>query len=369
MLRKWIEEEHCRPGLRRDPISRFIRGFLRLASLGYSVAVRTRSLMYRIGLLRAVRLPCGVISVGNVTAGGTGKTPMVAWLVRRLVERSLRVAVLSRGYGRLPGGRGDDEDFIERGMAGKAIRLTGKDRVASGRRAIADFSPDVILLDDGFQHFRIARDADILMVDATNPFSNGALLPAGLLREPPQAMKRADLIVLTRTDQVSPATLEGIRERIARLSGGKPVVESVHRALRIRNCWNKREHAPEWIRNKRVYAFCGIGNPQSFLRTLEPLGATVVKHRFFPDHYPYTPLDLHQLVAEAREFMADMLITTEKDLRRFDPEGVDFAVASVIVGLEIVKGGEDMDEFVTKLLCDRVTTVEPRKPGTTPCRL
>lgn len=338
------------------------KALLAAFSRAFYLAVKCRAFLYWSGLLQSVRLPCKVVSVGNITVGGTGKTPLVEWLVRRLSAHGCKVAVLSRGYGKLPSGGGDDEDFIGAAHPESVRRFAGKNRVEIAKKAIAEFAPDVVILDDGFQHRRIKRDLDILAIDATAPFSNGRLLPRGFLREPLSAMKRADIVVLTRTDQAPPSVVEALKEQAARLSGDKPVVESVHKAVAVRNCWNKRLHAPEWMRRQRIYAFCGIGNPSAFVRTLESIGANVVKHKFFPDHHNYSALEIRQMVAEAREFMADIVVTTEKDERRLSSEDFDMPLCSVRVELELLKGEDILDERLSRLIGDI------RKPIGATCR-
>lgn len=335
---------------------RLFRLFLLPAAFLYRMAIALRAFCYRTGLLHTHRFPCPVISVGNITAGGTGKSPMVEWLVRRLRGHDLKVLVLTRGYGKT--GARDDEDFAGDAPGGGPrdnglLRLAGKNRVAIARKAMNDFRPDVIVLDDSFQHRRIARDLEIVMIDALRPFANGHLLPRGLLREPPSALKRADLIVLSRTDQVLPSRLEQIKEEVNALSGGRTTVESVHHVVNVRSCWNRKLHPPEWLKHRRVYAFCGIGNPDSLVKTLESIGANVVRSRFYPDHHRYTPLEVNQLTAEAKEFMADAMVTTEKDGRRLNADDFELTLAVVKVDLEIVKGEEHVDEILTRLIHDR----------------
>jgi len=312
----------------------------------YYAAHKFRHFLYRAGLLRSVRLPVPVISVGNLTAGGTGKTPFVEMIARRLAKRNLRVAILARGYGRTEPGR-DDEEILAEMELENVVRLTGRDRVANARRAIAECRADIIILDDGFQHFRIRRDLDILMIDATDPFAGGHLLPRGLLRERPACAARADLIVLSRCDQTSAGELAALRDRIDRIA--RPLVETAHRPVTVRTLATKKRQPLEWLRGRRVYAFCGIGNPESFRRTLESLGAEVVKFRAFEDHHPYTPRDARQLSAEAQEFMADTLITTEKDATKLAPEAFDLPLCALRVEIEVTRGDERIEQCLRAL--------------------
>lgn len=329
---------------RRRGIAAFLtRGFLSAASVGYGTLHALHRLSFDMGLARRAVLPVPVISVGNISAGGTGKTPLVEWVVRRLERRRLRVAVLARGYGRRLDG-GDDEDLL--GNSEYVRRYADPNRVASGQRAVHEFHPDAIVLDDGFQHYRLHRDLDLVTVDATNPFGYGRLLPRGLLRDRPSALRRAHAIVLTRTDQVSPGELEALREEVALFSLDRPVIDTVHRPAGVRTLADKRTWNVDWVRGRRVYAFCGVGNPGSFRRTLESAGAEVVKFRAFPDHHVYRPAEARQLEVEAQEFLAGALVTTEKDATKLDASAFRLPVASLRVELEAVRGGERLEAIL-----------------------
>jgi len=333
-------------GRRRGVVAAIMRLLLSAATVVYYALHKARHLLYRIGLLRSVRLPVPVISVGNLTAGGTGKTPFVEMLARRLAKRNLRVAVLARGYGRREDGGDDEETFAEMELE-NVVRLAGADRVALARRAIQEYRADLVILDDGFQHFRIRRDLDVLMVDATNPLAGGRLIPRGLLRERAACAARADLVVLSRCDQAGAAEVAALRERFDRL--GRPVVETAHRPISVRTLWNKKRQNLEWLRGRRLSAFCGIGNPEAFRRTLEALGADVVKFRAFDDHHAYAPQDVRQLNAEAQEFMAEGLITTEKDATKLNPEAFDLPLAALRVEIEVMRGDDRLESCLRSL--------------------
>lgn len=289
-----------------------------------------------------------MISVGNLTVGGTGKTPFVEMLARRIARKNRRVAILARGYGRHD--RGDDEDMLADAQIENVVRLAGSDRVENARRAIEEFRADAILLDDGFQHFRIRRHLDIVLIDATNPFAGERLIPRGLLRERPSCAARADLIVLTRTDQVGATELSALRDRLSRLATDRPVIEAAHRPVSVRVLPSRKRQAPEWLRGRRCYAFCGIGNPEAFRKTLESVGAEVVKFRTYADHYLYDLRDLRQLNAEAQEFMADVVVTTEKDATKLNPEAFELPLAALRVEVEITRGEEELEACLKLLL-------------------
>lgn len=332
-------------GRRRGPLAALLRAILWAGTAVYLVLHKGRRLLYAIGLRRAFRFPCPVISVGNITAGGTGKTPFVEYLARWFARKGFRTAILARGYGRIAGGADDEDLFCEMELE-NVVRLTGRDRVASGRRALADYRARVLILDDGFQHYRVHRTLDIVTVDATNPFAGGKLLPRGLLREGPSALRRADLVVLTRTDQVSPEALEALRRQIG------PAVETVHKPVQVRCLWNRRSYGVEWLRGRSVYAFCGVGNPESFRRTLESLGASIVKFRAFEDHHAYTPADLRRLNAEAQEFMAEAAVTTEKDATKLRADAFELPLAALRVEIEITRNEDLLEERLLEVARD-----------------
>jgi tetraacyldisaccharide 4'-kinase len=334
-------------GRRRGLLAALARVALWVASIVYGVLAGMRRLFYAIGILRTVKLPVRVISVGNLTAGGTGKTPFVEHLARWFTRKNLRVAIVARGYGRIDAARDDEE--LASTIDGVA-RFTGADRVAACRRAIAEFRPDVVILDDGFQHLRIERDLDILLVDATDPFANGRLLPAGLLRERPAAATRADLIVLTRADQAAPEALASLRERLYQLTTGVPAIEAVHRPVAVRLLLSKKRQGLDWLKGRSLFAFCAIGNPESFRRTLEAAGAKVEKLVAFPDHHRYVPLEVRRLTAEAQEFMAEALVTTEKDAAKLDPDAFSLPLVALRVEIEVTRGEDRLEAQLQSLV-------------------
>ena len=280
------------------------------------------------------RLPCPVVSIGNLTVGGTGKTPLTIWLARWLRQQRWRVAVLSRGYG---GQRrdepcvvstgagplypwsevGDEPYLLAQELPGIPI-LVGKDRFASGQHACQYFGTQVVILDDGFQHYRLARDLDIVLVDATNPFGQGALLPRGILREPLRALQRADAVVLTRVE-LAQGTLRDVTEQICRWAPDVPIY---HLRTTVQAVWE--EDTPlcsgtASLHNRRVVAFAGIGNPQAFAATLTQLGSDVAALVVFPDHHPYTERDWRAIIDVVHRYEADCLVTTTKDRVRLTP--------------------------------------------------
>jgi tetraacyldisaccharide 4'-kinase len=280
------------------------------------------------------QLPCRVISIGNLTLGGTGKTPVVEVVAGLLQQAGIRVCVLSRGYGGSassgitvvsdgkrclvpPEVAGDEPVLLAEHLAGLPV-IVGKDRYAAGMYAVEHFGVDAIILDDGFQHVQLARDLDILLLDAARPFGNGRLFPRGDLRDRPAAIARADIIVLTRWEADTTPSLSA--SRLGR--SGLPLFCSQHAPLDLRVLADGQILPLTALTGRRLLAFCGIGTPNHFRLTLQRLGAEIVAFVAFPDHHPYTPSEMEQLVLIAKQHRVDILITTEKDgvrLRRLQP--------------------------------------------------
>ncbi|HUW84264.1 MAG TPA: tetraacyldisaccharide 4'-kinase [Phycisphaerae bacterium] len=296
------------------------RAGLTVLSWPYRLAVSLRNYYYQTsGMAAHVRVP--VISVGNITTGGTGKTPFVAALFHKLVDMGYRPAILLRGYKAATGESADET--IELALAVNCDRIVqNPDRIAGAEEALLRFEVDTLLLDDGFQHRRIARDLDIVLVDATRPFGYGHLLPRGLLREPPSSLARADLIVVTRCDQAPPPVLARLHERLSRLSPSTPVVEARHRPTALVGLDGSVRHLPGPI-PERVVCVAGIANPASFAATVGALGSRVVATRWWPDHYRYERRDLTALGELARQHDAEALITTCKDMVKLRALSVD----------------------------------------------
>jgi len=288
----------------------------------YGAITRTRLSMYRRGAFRSTKLNRPVISVGNITAGGTGKTPLVEWVTRRLGENGKRVCVLTRGYGRAqPGERvlvsdgetvfstpeaaGDEAFLLAMKLKGLAAVISDANRVSAGEDAIKHLRPDCFVLDDGFQHLRLARDLDIVTIDATNPWGGGKLLPAGRLREPITGMSRAGCIVITRVNQTG--DVEPLCKQIRGYTDC-PVFTSRMQTRGLVPINNSPETVP-----KPAGAFCGVGNPASFFEHLRQEGYATLFERVMPDHHAYKQHDIDSIAGAAKEAGAKSLITTAKD--------------------------------------------------------
>ncbi|MBN2233129.1 MAG: tetraacyldisaccharide 4'-kinase [Deltaproteobacteria bacterium] len=335
---------------------------LRPLALTWRIAVAGRNLPYDLGLRSGRRLPVPVVCVGNLTVGGTGKTPMVEYLVRHFRNRGLVPGILSRGYGRRrprepravgpgrpapgdPSLLGDEATLLHERLPDVPLVLDA-DRVRGGFQLITGWQTDIIVMDDGFQHRRLARTANVVLVDSQQLFGTGRLLPAGPLREPLSALDRADLVVFTRFDQRHPgfgttAAEIAVRVPAHRLFSARQMPAGGMR-LDGRRAWMNEE-----LDGRRAAAFAGIGNPEYFFAQLRALGAALVTTRIFADHHRYTAGDLKTLTALAQS--ADLLITTAKDavkLRHIS--GINTALPNLAV-LETVLAVDREHAFLRRL--------------------
>lgn len=301
-------------GRKTGPLAFAARWALRAAALPYAMATVFRSLAFDYGLIKKNRVERPVISIGNLTTGGTGKTPMVEFVARHLRERGLRVAILSRGYGAGAKGGSNDEALMLDANLPDVPHLQGPDRSALARVAIEELETDTIVLDDGHQHRRLERDLNIVAIDATNPFGHGWTLPGGLLREPLRTgLRRADVVVLTRCDLVSQESRETIRKKVARFApAGFLWCESLHRPIETIDEAGDVSR-PESLAGRDVVLFCGLGNPGAFRATVEKLGARVLDVRWFPDHHRYTQNDIAEVSRWVAASGAELALTTQKD--------------------------------------------------------
>jgi tetraacyldisaccharide 4'-kinase len=281
------------------------------AAVPYGLGVTLRNIAYVRGWTKAHAAGVPVISVGNLTLGGTGKTPCVEWLANWCRQRDLRVAILSRGYG-AEAGRNDEALVLEENCP-DVPHLQGADRAALAKIAVEELESEVLILDDGFQHRRLRRDLDIVLVDATCPWGHGWLFPRGLLREPASSLGRAGVVMLTRTDMTSPEALARLHEEVRRHAPGIPIAESRHRPSAWVN--GDRRLPATALAGRPVAAFCGLGNPDAFRGTLQSLGIEPIAWRTYPDHHAYSAADVEELRTWARGLPADAAIaTTQKDL-------------------------------------------------------
>jgi tetraacyldisaccharide 4'-kinase len=305
-------------GKRSSFANRLLVSALSLLSVPYGAAVSIRAVAYRAGILPVRRLARPVVSVGNLTVGGTGKTPMVSWLARLLISQGKRVCVLSRGYGgtlTTSGGivsdgerlvasptEAGDEPFLLASSVGGLMVAVGADRYRTGLLAQKRLDPDVFILDDGFQHIRLHRDLNILLLDSSSPFGNKRLLPAGSLREPVTALQRADLAVFTRWSA---------KRSVPDL--GLPSCRAVHRLQELISLSDGRRVSFAELGTRPVAAFAGIADPSGFFAMLQDMGLDLVAATPFPDHVTYGDTELLAIRRLRETSGASLLITTEKD--------------------------------------------------------
>jgi len=327
----------------------------------YAGVMRVRNALYRARVLRARSLGRPTISIGNLTTGGTGKTPLVAWLAEALIDTGRHPAILLRGY-QSQNGSSDEADELRARLGPFVPVRTDPDRVR-GAADLLKHSPasDVLLLDDAFQHRRARRDVDVLVIDATNPFGFDHVLPRGLLREPVRpAIRRAAVVVLTRTDLVTPDTLQDVISRIRRARDTVPIFHTRHALARVRLPGGIDE-PPTWLTGRPVGAFCGIGNPISFRTLLERAGADVRVCEVYPDHHAFTPADIQTLESIAKSADVEYLLTTAKDAARLkaanlSPPGL--CVAGIELEFEQAHDVELM-QLIEKFLQGPPSTVPP----------
>jgi tetraacyldisaccharide 4'-kinase len=314
----------------------------------YGTAMRARNALYKRGVLSSFSLGAPVVSVGNLTTGGTGKTPVVAWVAEALAREGLRVCILTRGYGRRDEGKrvvvsdgsrilaeasegGDEPRLLAETLRGVAVAVVSdKDRVGAARWALEKLGSEAFVLDDGFQHLRVRRELDIVTLDATNPWGGARMLPQGRLREPPSSLRRADLIIITRSEQA--AGIDALKRQAETLSGRRNVLISHTRTRAVRPLDNQTQAALSPPSAYRVAAFCALGNPESFFNHLSRSGFDLTFTRAFTDHHAYTRGDIERLVGEAKGHGAEALLTTAKDAVKL--RSLEFDIPCFVVEIE-----------------------------------
>ncbi len=359
-------------GRKKGPIAALLLAVLRFMSFVYGLGVDVKLGLYRTGLLKQHKLDCRVISLGNITVGGTGKTPTAQRLAAIIRDMGYRVVILNRGYranwrgnvGLVSDGRriymsvneaGDEAYLLAKNLPGVAV-VIGKNRNVTGDYAVASLKADFIILDDGYQHWQLARDLDIVLIDGTNVFGNNFLLPRGTLREPLTHLSRADAFLLTRVDQATDNARDIIRETLSRYNDQALVVESVHspRCFIEIEDWYKGVRpetvALETIRGKKVLPFSALGNPTSFEQSIGAFGADVVEAVRYPDHHDYTMAEMQRVMQRAVDSNAYALVTTEKDAVKIPSEFIhsDRPLPVYVIGIEVqfVDGYQELMDLI-----------------------
>lgn len=365
-------------GRRADTGAAIYGAFLQLLSYLFSGIAQLRFWLYRHRILHDQPLGCLVVVVGNLTVGGTGKTPVVEKFARALQERGRKVAILSRGYkSKAPpfwkkwwwgmthaseppprivsdGNRvlldseeaGDEPYMLARNLPG-VIVLVDKNRVKSGAYAIKHFGCDTLVLDDGFQYLPLKGQLNLLLVDKTNPFGNGHMLPRGILREPIKHLRRASYVFLTKSNGERDAELEAL---IQKHNPGVDTIECAHRPQYLQRFGSDERQPLSYLKGRRVVAFCGIATPESFEKFLRDLGAKIVGRERYLDHYRYGPEDFEYLAGMARRENAECLVTTEKDAVRIpDDHRWERPLYYLRLEIDILRGAADFDEAVGRI--------------------
>ena len=324
--------------------------FLKTVSVVYGLAVRLRIIGYKIGFFRIRSLPTCVVSIGNITVGGTGKTPFVAMLAGWASENGIEAAILSRGYkGKTSheflvvsdgtkvlassDDAGDEAVLLAKKVSSIPV-LISKKRYMIGNLALRRFNPELLILDDGYQHISLHRDLDILLLDARRQLGNGWLLPRGPLREPLEGIERADLIVITKC--AVECNGDDMVNFLRKNFPGKPIFRSGHFPDQVIFPLDGRTYPPDFLSGKKVVAFAGLAHPDDFLDMVKSLGAHVIHFKAFSDHHPFTQGEIGELASWKEASECDFLLTTEKDWVRIDGRvdvGADIAVLTIRMGL------------------------------------
>jgi tetraacyldisaccharide 4'-kinase len=364
---------------RRGTIAGLARASLFAMSKLFQVAVKTRRFLYNVRILRDSTLGVQVIAIGNLTVGGTGKTPVVEKFARELRDQGRNVAILSRGYRSRPtplherivnkillrddttpprvvsDGRSllldsetaGDEPYMLASNLKDVVVLVDKDRVKAGRYAIEKFGCDTLLLDDGFQYWKLrGRRQDIVLVDCQQPFGNERLLPRGTLREPPSHLARASTIFITKSDG---KTAE-LRKRIAELNSTAGIIECVHHPLYLEDVFTGQRHELNLIKGRKVASLSGIAQPESFEHNLVSSGSELVYSKRFADHHRFTQQEVLNAINRSKKRQAEMIVTTQKDAVRFPKiDRRDLPILFMRVEIKIVAGADDFHDCVRKI--------------------
>lgn len=366
---------------------RALLALLKGLSCIFAFVVSVRWLFYKSGLLRRFPLGVQVVSIGNVTAGGTGKTPVTEMLARALCARGRKVAVLSRGYRRkeapwwkrvftgviepplvVSDGRrvlldsaigGDEPYMLASNLPGVAV-VVDRDRVKAGRYAVKRLGCDTIILDDGFQYQRLKHSVEVVLVDSTNPFGNGHMLPRGILREPARHIKRADIVFLTKCR----GDTSRVVSRIRQYNKTAQIVECRHAPKSLKDVWSREEFPLSWLQGRKLCTLSGIASPKGFENSLRHMGAKVVWCERYADHHRYDPSEILYALNRSADMGADALVTTEKDAVRFPRfETSPVKCLYLRIAIEIVSGENHVADLIDMIDFKKGVRKRRRKHG------
>ncbi len=383
-FRNWAEETEQfvlevifdrRQGKRATAVRTLLYGMSKV----FQGIVKARKFLYDVRILRDTTLGIQVIAVGNITAGGTGKTPVVEKFARELQDQGRKVAILSRGYRSKPpplrrrlinkilfredatpprvvsdgksllldSETAGDEPYMLASNLKDVVVLVDKDRVKSGRYAVQKFGCDILLLDDGFQYWKLrGRRKDIVLIDCQQPFGNEHMLPRGTLREPPPHLARASVIFLTKSD----GNTAELRKRIAKYNPTAGIIECVHHPLYFEDVFTGERHGLDFLKGKRVASFSAIAQPESFEQSLVKLGAELVYTKSYADHHRFTQQEVLNAINRSKKRQAEMIITTQKDAVRFPKiDRRDLPIYFMRVEIKILSGAKDFQDCVRQI--------------------
>ncbi|MHC4075547.1 MAG: tetraacyldisaccharide 4'-kinase [Planctomycetota bacterium] len=330
----------------------FLRLFLALVSLIYAATISLRNFLYSAGLLKSAKPDVPVICIGNITTGGTGKTPLVIWLANH-ISQNHRCAVITRGY-KTTQNYTDEPALIAQSCPCNAV-IVNPDRLASAREAVNKYQAQVLIADDAFQHRRLKADLNIVTIDATEPFGYGKMLPAGLLREPLGCLARADAIVITRCDQVQPDQLDHIEKKIKSINPNFVIAKSIHSPI-CAESFNDQTITIEQLKTKKIFAFCGIGNPDAFLQTIKNLELNLVGSRIFNDHHQYTTACLGQICNQAQNLKVDIILTTQKDRTKIPADfKPSISLARLKIEIKFLSGCDKLKRLIETALAGKIS--------------
>jgi tetraacyldisaccharide 4'-kinase len=336
-------------GQRRGLNAATVRGLLNLLEFPYFSITSLRNFLYDSGVFPTHRLPIPIVSVGNLTLGGTGKSPMVAWLGRFFLDQGIQPGIISRGYGQSSNGVNDE--FLEIAFRLPSIpHRLNRNRVAAAQDFLNSQNIELLILDDAFQHRRIDRNLDIVLLDALEPFGYEHIFPRGMLRESITALRRAEVVLLSRADLVDESQRQKIRDRVIALSPNILWGEIVHEPQSLISI-PKTETDISAIRGKRILAFCGIGNPNAFRQTLESCGAQVVELIPFPDHHQFNSEDLDELEKIAQREHVDSILCTMKDFVKMERiASGSIPIQAVLINIRFLSGETEFRNLLKKQL-------------------
>jgi tetraacyldisaccharide 4'-kinase len=364
---------------RRGYRAALVRVLLYVLSRVYELGVKIQRFLIEVRILRDATLGVQIIAIGNLTVGGTGKTPVVEKFARALQDEGRTVAILSRGYRSKPpplskrfinkilfredstpprvvsdgksllldSETAGDEPYMLASNLKNVVVLTDKDRVKAGRYAIEKFGCDTLLLDDGFQYWKLAgRRKDIVLIDGQEPFGNEHMMPRGKLREPPSHLSRAFAIFITKSD----GRTEALRQRIAEHNSTAPIIECVHHPLYFEDVFTGERHGLDLLKARKVASLSGIAQPQSFEQSLVALGGTLVYSKRFTDHHRFSQQEILNTINRGKKRQAELIITTQKDAVRFPKlDRRDLPIYFMRVEIKILSGAKDFQDCVRKI--------------------